>query len=181
MRRFLLATAFSVVATASLTVLACGGDSAAPASPTPAPASPTASPTPDPNKQPTPQEVVMPTPTKLPDDGISFQVVSGKNSYNPKPAEARALPTSSITIDGKSYTGITLATLAQKVSAKPDALATIEGIRGDGLRLGFLRGRLSEIGATTLVVPAADGHYNVVSQAFPADQWVNFTTSIAFQ
>jgi hypothetical protein len=183
MSRTLLAALAAALLTIPAVSIACGGGGGG-AKTTPAAsaaASATASPTPEPNKQPTVEDKVMPTPTKLPADAVALTVVNGKTTYSPKPDEARALEQTSISAEGKSYSGVSVVTLAQKVAAKPDSVFTIQGVRADGKRIGFVRGKVSEIGSTTVFVPLADGHFNVVVGSLPSDQWVLFAEAISFQ
>jgi hypothetical protein len=177
MPRILIA-AFAAALASTSVVMACGGGDSPAATPSPAP---TESPTPEPNKQPTAEDRVMPTPTQLPGDAIAFVVVSGKTTYSPNPDEARALDRTSVTAEGKTYTGISVATLAKKVSAKAETIFTIQGVRSDGKRIGFIRGSLTEMGATTVFVPLEDGHFNVVTSSLPSQQWISFANSLAFQ
>jgi hypothetical protein len=182
MSRTLLAALAAALLIMPAVSIACGGGGGAKTTPASS-ASPsvTASPTPEPNKQPTVEDKVMATPTKLPADAVALTVVNGKTTYSPKPDEARALDQTSISAEGKSYSGVSVVTLAQKVAAKPDSVFTIQGVRADGKRIGFVRGKVSEIGSTTVFVPLADGHFNVVVGSLPSDQWVIFAEAISFQ
>jgi len=187
MPRILIATLAVVLFTVPALSIACGGDGGSqkttptPAASPSASANPSVSPTPEPNKQPIVEDKVMPTPTRVGANAVALTVVNGKTTYSPKPDEARSLEKTTISAEGKSYSGVSVDTLAQKVSAKPDSVFTIQGVRADGKRLGFVRGKVSEMGSTTLFVPLDDGHFNVVVGSLPSDQWVIFADAISFQ
>lgn len=183
MPRMLMAAMAAAFLIAPALSVACGGGGGSQKT-TPAPSSSpaaTAAPTLEPNKQPTVEDKVMPTPTKLPATAIAFMVINGKTTYSPKPDEARALEKTTISAEGKSYSGVSVTTLAAKVSAKPESVFTIQGVRADGKRMGFIRGKVSEMGSTTLFVPLDDGHFNVVVGSLPSDQWIIFADAISFQ
>lgn len=179
MRRFLIAATAVTLLLGLAVSVACGGGSAQP-TPTAAPTE-VVTPTTMPGKQGPVQDAPLPTPTKLAADAVAFSVVNGKTNLALKADEARALDKTTVTIDGKSYSGISITLLAQKVGAKPDSYFTAEGIRADGKRLGIVRGSLAEMGSNSVFVPLDDGHFNIVFSGLPADQWIQFVEYISFK
>lgn len=132
-------------------------------------------------EQPTTADQPLPTPTKLPDDGIAIQAVGTGAVYAPKLAEFKALPTIEIKVDGQSYTGVSLATLAEKSKAAAGVSVTIDGVRPDGKRQGAVRFPLADIAANTVLVLAGDGQLSVASSSIPKEQWLIRVTSVAFR
>lgn len=183
--RYLLA-AFPAVLLLSA---ACGGGSGGKS---PAAATGTAGPTLTPKQaqqtttakaleQPTAIDVPLATPTKLPDDGIVIQVAGAGAPFAPKLSEYKTLPTIEIKVDGQAYSGVSLATLAEKSKAAAGVAATIEGVRLDGLRRGIIRFPLADIATTTVLVLAPDGQLALASSSIPKDQWLIRVTSVAFR
>ena len=99
------------------------------------------------------------------------QVAASGVLYAPLRSEFLALPKATITANGKTYEGVSLATLAEKAGAKPTAIATINGTRLDNLRLGAIRFTLAEIGESTVLVIDVAGRFAIASCSVPADQW----------
>jgi len=133
-------------------------------------------------EQPVPPDRPLPTPTPLPDDLPVIQVVTpGGTAYTPNRDEFKALPTTTLEIGGKEYTGVTLAAVAAKAGAPADSTATIQGTRIDNLRLGAIRYPLAEVGETTLLVFNQAGYLDLVSSSIPQEQWLQTVTGIAFQ
>ena len=131
--------------------------------------------------QPSAEDQPLPTPTKLADDGIAIQAAGTGPVYAPTLAEFKALPTSEIKVDGKSYTGVAIATLAAKSKAAAGVAATIDGVRPDGKRQGAVRFPLAEIGATTVLVLAEDGQLSLASTSIPKEQWLIRVTAVSFR
>ena len=75
-------------------------------------------------EQPSVADQPLPTPTKVADDGIVLQVI-GANAYTPTLAEFKTLPTAEIRVDGQAYSGVTLATLAEKSKAATGVVAGV--------------------------------------------------------
>lgn len=129
---------------------------------------------------PTVKDQPLPTPVKLAADDIVVSVVAGKEKYQPKASDLSALPTVEITVAGKTYKGVTLAALAEKVKAAAGANVTVEGTRADRVRLGTIRFPAADIGATTVLVPDDTGHLALYSSTVPQDQWLVLVTGISF-
>jgi hypothetical protein len=144
---------------------ATGGDGTATAS-----VSPTATP-----------ESQLPTPTPLADDIPILQVAAGGQLYEPLTADFESLPQETIDVGGQDYTGVLIDTLALKVPADPQSVVTIEGTRSDGLRFGVIRFPLDDIGSTTVLMLAENGHLDLISSSIPRDQWLTSVTSVAFE
>ena len=132
-------------------------------------------------EQPTVADQPLPTPTKVPDDAVVNQAAGVGAPYAPTLAEFKTLPTTEIKADGKSYTGVTLATLAEKSKAATGVSATIEGVRPDGKRQGVVRFPLADVAASTVLVLAPDGQLSVASTSIPIEQWLIRVTSVAFR
>jgi hypothetical protein len=108
-------------------------------------------------------------------------VAAAGELYEPLTDDFNQLPQETITVDGEKYTGVLLDTLALKVPADPQSVATLEGVRSDGRRYASIRFPLADIGSTTVLVIAENGHVDLVSSSIPRDQWLISVTSIAFQ
>jgi hypothetical protein len=167
-----------------LLLSACGGGSDKPASTatstTPNGDSPaTVAPGTPANEQPQVPDQPIPTPTRLPDDVAVIQVAFGGKVYAPLRSEFGGLDKSTVTVNGKNYQGVSLATLAAHAGAKADGVATIQGTRADNLRLGAIRFSLSDIGATTVFVTDEGGRLDLASSSIPAEQWLNDVTSVS--
>lgn len=131
-------------------------------------------------EQPSVADQPLPTPTKVADDGIVLQVI-GANAYTPTLAEFKTLPTAEIRVDGQAYSGVTLATLAEKSKAATGVAATLDGVRPDGKRQGAVRFPLGDVASTTVLVLAPDGQLSVASTWIPKEQWLIRVTSVAFR
>ena len=160
---------------------ACGGGSDKGGT-TPGASAQPATPTTVAGQQPTAEDRPLPTPTPVPEDGIAVQVagVSGA-PYAPKLSELKALPTAEISFEGKSYKGISLATLLAKVNAPETATVTVDGTRPDGKRQGAVRFALKDIGDSTVLVLGNNGELNVASTSIPKDQWLIWVTGISIR
>lgn len=132
-------------------------------------------------QQPSAADQPLPTPAKLADNGIAIQVAGAGPLYAPTLAEFKTLPPSEIKVDGKSYTGVSIATLAEKSKAAAGVPVTIDGVRGDGKRQGAVRFPLADIGATTVLVLAEDGQLSLASASIPKEQWLIRVTAVSFR
>ena len=179
MLRYLMAA----IAATTFLMAACGGDDAKPAatkaagSGTPAATATLSSGL----EQPTVEDKVLPTPTAASDTAIALVVANGKQTYNPTVADYRALATASVNAAGQDYSGVTIATLAAKVSAPATATVTIQGIRADGKRTSLLRYALADIGTNTVLMIDASGHIALASSGFDKELWLSNIASVAFQ
>lgn len=117
-------------------------------------------------------------PTPVPDTGLAFQVISGTQKFTPTVAEFKALPQTDLDVKGAKQTGILLSDIAAKVPAGRNGVVTIEGLSGDGQRVGAVRFPVADIAATTLFVLDSEGHVNVVSTTIPEEQWLKAVTGI---
>jgi hypothetical protein len=180
MLRFLMA---ATVASAIL-FAACGGGKS---DPKPSPADPSAAAAASAQaanpglQQPVSDDKVEPTPTKASETAVALAVVAGKQTYSPTVAEFRGLPTAKVDAAGQSYTGVTIATLASKVSAASGTTVTIQGTRADGKRTGLLRYALSDIGSGTILALDDSGHLALMSNTVDKSMWLIYVTSVAFQ
>lgn len=167
MRRSLLAGAAAL----ALLAAACGGGGSEtnPTSAAGSSATPTA----------TLQSIPKPTPPQ-PGEPI-VQVNGSESSYKPTRADVEKLDTSTITVDGKKYTGVTLATLAAKVSAPDTATATVLGTQPSGARIAGARLSLQDDGAKTVFVLEPDGYLHLVSSSLDDASWLIDVTEVDFQ
>jgi hypothetical protein len=133
--------------------------------------------------QPTVVDVPIPTPTKVPADGIVLQVTTAKadSLYRPTVDKFRSLPQSNIQAGDKSYSGVNIQALADQVKAKPESVVTIQGVRGDGKRITPIRYPLSEIASTTVLTIDESNHLALVSSSIPQDQWLTSIEFVTFQ
>lgn len=130
------------------------------------------------NEQPQAPDTPIPAPSAIPDDVPVLQVAASGKQYAPLRSDFAVLPKVTITANGKSYEGVTLATLAEKAGARAGATATIQGTRLDNLRLGAIRFGLAEIGASTVFVMGETGHLTLASSSVPPEQWLKDVTGI---
>lgn len=167
---------------ASLLLAACGGGSSKKenANASAAAASPTSADTAG-LAQPSAPDKPLPTPTPVPDDGTALTVVSKEHNFAPKLADLKGLKQDKVDANGKSYSGVSIQTLADQVSAKAESNVTIQGIRSDGKRVGIVRFALSEIGSNTVLVLDEKGHLALASSKIPAEQWIIAVDSVSFQ
>lgn len=135
--------------------------------------------TPNSNEQPQVPDKPLPTPTPLPSDLPVVQVAFGGKQFAPTRDEFNGLPKTSIQANGKTYEGVTLATLAEKAGAGGASTATIQGTRIDNLRLGAIRFPMADIGASTVFVVDEGGHVLLASTSVPPEQWLKDITGIA--
>jgi hypothetical protein len=160
-------------------VAACGGEEAPadPVDPTPAVSDIDG----EVNEQPVAPDRPIPTPTPLPADFPILQVVAGGTGLTPTRDEFLAIPTTTITADGREFTGVTLAELARRVTAPEGAVVTIHGTRADNLRFGVIRYPLSDVAEQTVLVLDDSGYVSLASSAIPPEKWLHTLTGIAFQ
>jgi hypothetical protein len=176
MRRLTLAAAplalFALIA-------ACGGDSDDTEPGDGTPAADETSPA-DLTPVATPTDVPIPQPTPVPADFVVLQVVNSGEVFAPTREEFLALPQSSITHGGATYSGVSFAALAAEVGARDGAIITIEGTRSDNRRYGVIRFTLDEIGENTVLTISDAGHIDLASTFVPPEQWLFTVTGIAF-
>lgn len=170
MHRYLLGV---LVVLALVTAAACGGGSKAAPSATVSAGAGSATATP------TDVSLAQPTPPQ-PGEPI-IQVKYGKNSYTPTRAEVEALPTTSITIKGKDYKGVTLAEIAAKVSASASTQATILGTNSLGTRIGGALLSTKSDGTSAVFIISTDGYLRFAATSVDASRWLVDITSIVFQ
>lgn len=176
---------FLAVAPAILLFAACGGDSKddeqqqaggdAAASGTPDFAANDAA-----VEQPRAPDKPLPTPTRVAPDDVALTVVAGSEKFEPKLSELSSLPQTTIEANGKQYEGVSLAELASRVSAKPEATVTVQGRRGDNLRLGAIRFPVSQIGTDSVLFVDERGHLYLASKSVPVDQWLTVVNGVSF-
>jgi hypothetical protein len=130
--------------------------------------------------QPNATDQVLPTPTKAAASDVALTVVNGKENFQPTVSAFGELPTTEVKAD-KTYKGVTIAALGDKVKAADGAYVTIQGVRMDGKRMSVLRLPLSDIGSNTALVLDDSGHLSLVSSSIARDQWLTAVSSVAFQ
>jgi hypothetical protein len=165
MHRYLLA----VIVAIALTAAACGGGSDA--GPTAAVGTARATPTDRP--------LVKPTPPA--NDAPLLEIKAGDSQYEPTKADLQKLDTTSIHAAGKDYKGVTLASLAAKVSAPATSSATILGTTAAGTRVGGARLSLKDDGTKSVFFIADDGHLSMASSSLAPDQWLVDISAVVFQ
>lgn len=166
MRRYLLA---ALVVAALVLAAGCGGGSSPQAGATSVGTqSPLATPTDKPLAQPTPPQPAEPI----------VQVKSGKNLYSPTRDDIEKLGEATITVDGKHYKGVTLATLAAKVSAPAAAQATVLGTNALGTRIAGAVLSLKDDGSSAVFVISADGYLRLAASSLDPSRWLVDVTSI---
>jgi hypothetical protein len=172
--RFLLLAPVALL-TLSLVTAACGGGGGE--------ATPTAQ-AGDPgqvgaNEKPTPTAPPMQKPAVLPDEAMAVEI-TGTEFYGPTVKELKGLMTTSITVNGKTYKGITLTALAERVKAPAGVVMTIQGYRADFARVIFHRSELAANGATTVLYMDNEGYFNIASSTIPGAEWTKAVLSITF-
>jgi hypothetical protein len=172
----------AALAAATLMFAACGGggDDAKPTASAAADASPTVS---NGLQQPIGEDKVLPTPTPAAADAVALTVVAGPKTFNPLVSEFRELPATDVKVGDKTYTGVSVAALGDKVSAGEGTQVTVQGIRADGKRESVLRYPLSEVGTNSVLVIDDSGHVSFVSsdEEITNDLWLTNVTAVAFQ
>ncbi|MGH2632028.1 MAG: hypothetical protein ACRDG3_01340 [Tepidiformaceae bacterium] len=190
MRAATLFAASTVALVLVLAVAACGGGggkqagtatSAAAKASASAASSAAATPTSTGLGQPAGTGDALPTPTPLLVTDAALGVAFGKDNFAPTMDAFNALDQTSVTVDGKSYKGVTLATMAAKVSAPTDSgFVTVQGTLPSGTRLNVIRFATKDVAATTVLVIDSGGRVALYSTSIPKDQWLIAVTSVAF-
>lgn len=188
-RRFTLVLFYSLVLTALLALAACGGGSGDDDgnggddgngngnAETPN-ANGDNGATPEPTETPTPRPIRTPTP--VPSGDPVLLVVFEANEFFPSEEEMRALPQTSVTVDGTEYSGVSLATVGQQVQAPAGTTVSLEGISSTGNRYATARYALAEVGEDTILVFGEGGVLNLVSSSIERAQWMTAVNSVSF-
>jgi hypothetical protein len=160
---------------------ACGGGDAKPTPQLPAGASPAASRTGFASSfTPTPEAPPFGAPPKIIGNQPAFTVVAGRDTYIPTFEEFKALPTVQITVAGKTYRGVSLASLAERMKANPQTPVSVQGYGPGFNRQQFIRYPLAEIGSETVLLVDPDGYISVVSTKVPEGEWLRAVISVGF-
>ena len=172
MRRTLLFAPLLLAAFAA----ACGGDSdkKAGASPTVAGGASgvgVGTPTPEAGAVARPSPIVV---------GKAFDVSAVGQEYAPTLEDLKGLPQTEITVNGKKYSGVSLATLGTKVKSVPGAQVTVQGYRPDWKRVAFFRLPSAEVAAETVLFLDAEGYISVASTKVPEGEWLKSVISVGF-
>ena len=123
----------------------------------------------------------LPTPTPLLVTDAIVGVANGKESYAPTMDDFKALDQTSITVDGQSYKGVSLAALAGKVSAATDTgFVTVQGTLLSGTKLNVIRFATKDVATTTVLVMDSGGRLALYSSSIPKAQWLTAVSSVAF-
>ena len=128
---------------------------------------------------PTPDVAAIPKPSPI-TIGKAFDVTAVGQEYAPTVDELKTLPQTEITVNGKKYSGVSLAYLGTKVKSVPSSQVTVEGYRADWKRVAFFRLPVSEIGAETVVFVDAEGYLSIASTKVPESEWLKSIISVAF-
>jgi hypothetical protein len=169
MRRTLLAGALLLVGFTG----ACGGgsDNEDDASPTTASGVGAGTATPEAGA------VAKPSPITV---GKAFDVSALGQEYAPTIAELKTLPQTEITVNGKKYSGVSLATLGARVKSVPSAQVTVQGYRSDWKRVAFFRLPAAEIAAETVLFFDPEGYISIASTKVPEGEWLKSVISVGF-
>ena len=171
---FILPIAVGVIA------MACGGGasdgktSATPTSPSGAAAVGAGTPTPE------PPAIAKPTPPLDPGAGPIFEVSALQEKFAPTFAEFKELPKTEITVNGKKYSGVSLASLGAKVKSVPSANVTVQGYRPDFKRISFFRYPIADVGSETVLIVDSEGFVSIVSAKIPEAEWLRSVITVAF-
>jgi len=131
--------------------------------------------------QPVNSGAALPTATPLLVTDAIVGVANGKANYAPTMADFKALDQTSITVDGKSYKGVSLAALGAKVAAPTGTgFVTVQGTLLSGARLNVIRFATKDVAATTVLVMDSGGRLTLYSSSIPKEQWLLAVTSVAF-
>lgn len=174
--RFLSVAPVALTMVGLLTV-ACGGEdgdgkatsTAVPGDPGAVGANLTPTPTPPPMKKPAPP----------PAQGVALEI-SGPQFFGPSISELKGLMTTPITVNGKTYTGVTLAALAERVKAPAGVVMTVQGYRSDYSRIVFHRSEVAANGATTVLYIDSEGYINMASTTIPEADWLKAVMTVGF-
>lgn len=127
---------------------------------------------------PTPESVLA-TPTPLNDGDPLLSIVAGGTSLAPTASDFGGYPQTSLTANGTSYTGVTLADLAE-VTGATGAFFEIEGVRSDGVRYAIARHATAELGDSSLLVVTSTGQVDFVSTGLDPSQWMTAVSAVTF-
>lgn len=176
-----LRLAAAILLLVPIAAAACGGDDDAPADATPTITDADARRTEVAQglEQPVPPDKPLPSPTPLPEDVPIVQIVSGGQQFAPTRAAFADLPTTSISVGGQQYTGVTIAELGRRVAAREAGTVTIQGTRTDNLRYGAIRYPLAEIASDTVLYLDESGYLRLASASIPKEQWLHTIVGIA--
>lgn len=155
-----------------LCVTACGGDSDESDSQGDDPATvdgPTATPTPK----------MLPTPPRATDEEVILTASAGQAAFTPTLKEFRELPKTKVDAQGQKE-GVSLNEIAARVSAPPDVFVTIQGFRSDGRMIQFVRQRLKDIGAESILMVDDSGRLRLVSSKLAESEWLVNVTIVSF-
>ncbi len=173
MRQWLLT--FSL--TLGVLAVSCGGDDAEKATPT-APSGPGAvgvgTPTPE------PPAIVKPTPPADAGPLSVLELNSAQEKLTLTFSEFKALPQTEITVNGKKYSGVSLAALGAKVKSVPSANVTVQGYQPDFRRVSFFRYPVADVGSDTVLIIDGDGFISVASTKIPEGEWLRGVSLVAF-
>jgi hypothetical protein len=142
------------------------------------PATPGAEGTAGPTATPTPQ--LLPTPPKATDDEQILNVSSGDNVFVPTLKEFRDLPKTKIDAKGQRE-GVSLAELANRVSAPAEATVTLQGYRNDGRKIQFVRQPLKDIGSESVLSLDEAGRVRLFSSKLGEEEWLVNVVVVSFQ
>lgn len=121
--------------------------------------------------------IAKPSPITI---GKAFDVKAVGQEYAPTIDELKTLPQTEITVNGKKYSGVSLAYLGSKVKSVPTSQVTVEGYRADWKRVAFFRLPVAEIGAETVVFVDAEGYLSIASTKVPENEWLKSVISVGF-
>ncbi len=128
---------------------------------------------------PIPTPKLLPTPARANDDDVILTASAGETDFKPTLKEFRDLPKTKVNAQGQKE-GVSLNEIARKVSARPDALVTVEGFRSDGRVIQFVRQPLKDIGAESVLLVDESGRLRLVSSKIPESEWLVNVTVISF-
>lgn len=122
---------------------------------------------------------VRPTPTPVPESFPVLEASAGRSEFKPTAPEFRSLPTADIDARGKK-TGVSLATIAERVQANPTSMVTVRGFSPDGRRDMFIRYPLAQVGTNTVLVIDASGALSLFSASIPESEWLIHVQSVSY-
>lgn len=128
---------------------------------------------------PTATPKVLPTPPKANDDEVILTASAGQTAFTPTLKEFRELPKTRVDAQGQKE-GVSLNEIATRVSAPADVFVTIQGFRSDGRMIQFVRQRLKEIGAESILLVDDSGRLRLVSSKLAETEWLVNVTVVSF-
>lgn len=164
------------IATSTTTATISTTATAAPTTSPSVSSTPTASPASGPTATPEPP---LPTPTSLAQNEPVLSIVGGGETLQPTGLEFRAWAETTIEAGGASYTGVTLAEIAEDLGVS-GGFVEVEGVRSDGARYAIGRFALDEVADTSILVISRTGHVDFVSSTLDSSQWLTFVTAVTF-